>query len=359
MQKVTMTHVAKAAGVHQGTVSRALRNDQRLPLKTRQHIQKIAEEMGYRPNPLVSALIAERKKGTPSSYGSTIAFLTSGSTRTEWQTRSPQYIIMRQKIHDHALQRGYVLEDFWLKEPKMTPQRLKQILLYRGIRGIVVCPLQGNLSELEFDFSEFASVAIGYTLRKPTLNLVAIDYYTMMRQIVWRLLKNPTFERIGFITPSSISNRVQHISLGAFLAEHFRYPERTLSPLILHPVEDTEAFLQWVKDKRPDVIICPTQDVSTHTIRRLKEAAIAIPQQISVICADCHPNTTESGIIQDLDAEASAVVELLCSRIERGIFGVPSQPQSILVRGTWREGDSLRAFTPPTATEPSTTAPAQ
>lgn len=340
MQKVTMTHVAEAAGVHQATVSRALRNDQRLPLSTRQRIQQIAREMGYRPNPLVSALIAERKKGTPSSYGSTIAFLTSSKTRNGW--RSPQYVVMREKIRQQALERGYLLEDFWIHEPGMKPDRLRQILLYRGIRGIVVCPLQGDNNRIDFNFSDFASVAIGYTLREPILNHIAVDYYSMMRQIVARLLEERTFRRIGFVTPNIVSNRVQHISLGAFLAEHFQYPRRVLAPLVIpHDIPGAD-FHQWVKKNRPDVIICPIQSNATSIITALRASGIRVPEDLSVICADCHRHTHESGIVQNLDAEAVAAIELLSSCIERGIFGVPLQPKTVLVGGTWRDGKTLR-----------------
>jgi DNA-binding LacI/PurR family transcriptional regulator len=55
---VTMRDVAEKAGVNRCTVSRALRDDANVSKKRRQEIQKIAEEMGYRPNPFVQAFTA-------------------------------------------------------------------------------------------------------------------------------------------------------------------------------------------------------------------------------------------------------------------------------------------------------------
>ncbi len=127
--KVTMADVARKAGVHQATVSRALRNDRRIPEETRQRIREAAEALNYRPNPLVSALIAERKKGVPSGYGSILAFLTAGRTSDEWRRTSPQYALLHDAIARHAYHRGYTLEDFWLTAPGMSPARFRQILL--------------------------------------------------------------------------------------------------------------------------------------------------------------------------------------------------------------------------------------
>ncbi|MDQ8192819.1 LacI family DNA-binding transcriptional regulator [Coraliomargarita sp. SDUM461004] len=342
-KKINMAYVAKMAKVHQGTVSRALRNDPRITVETRERIQKLADELGYRPNPLVSALIAEKRKGSPSGYGSTIAFLTSGETKDQWHKLSPQYAVMREHLQRHAYKRGYNLEDFWLHDTEMPSSRLRQILHYRGILGVIVCPLQGSINKLDFDFEKFASVAIGYTLRDPILDHVAIDYYSVMQKILARLIQNKSFKRIGFTTPASISSRVQDLSLSAYLGQKFQHPKRLLSPVISENLNLEASFTKWVQSKKPNVIICPTHTSYVACQNALEKMGLSVPRDISIVCADCHIDSSVSGILQDLDAEASAVIELLTSRMEHGIFGIPQQPQTIMVNGTWRDGDTLRA----------------
>jgi DNA-binding LacI/PurR family transcriptional regulator len=341
-EKINMAYVAKMANVHQGTVSRALRNDPRITVETRERIKKLANDLGYRPNPLVSALIAEKKKGSPSGYGSTIAFLTSGETKEHWHEVSPQYKAMREHLQTHAYKRGYNIEDFWLNKDQMPSSRLQQILRYRGILGVIVCPLQGNIGSLDFDFKDFASVAIGYTLRDPILDHVAVDYYSVMQKIVAQLLKIKSFKRIGFTTPSNISNRVQHISLSAYLGERFYHPKRLLPPMVSEESYLQEPFINWVESEKPDVIICPTRSSYVACKSNLNQMGLSIPKDISIVCADCHIDSTETGILQDHDAEASVVIELLTRRMEHGIFGIPVQPQTIMVNGTWRDGDTLK-----------------
>ena len=48
--------VARRAGVHAATVSRALRDDPRITPAQRRKVRRCAEELGYRTNPFVAAL---------------------------------------------------------------------------------------------------------------------------------------------------------------------------------------------------------------------------------------------------------------------------------------------------------------
>src|SRR5688572_24715391 len=60
---VTMSEIARLAQVAPSTVSRALRDDPAIPLTRRVEIKRLAEELGYHPNPLVSTLMAQVHSG--------------------------------------------------------------------------------------------------------------------------------------------------------------------------------------------------------------------------------------------------------------------------------------------------------
>ena len=70
-----MQDVARAAGVHQTTVSLALRNDPRLPAATRERIQAHAKKLGYRPDPMLAALNFYRASRHAVKAPPTMAFL--------------------------------------------------------------------------------------------------------------------------------------------------------------------------------------------------------------------------------------------------------------------------------------------
>lgn len=56
MKQVTLKQIAQRAGVSVGTVDRALNNRGRINSQTKENILKLAEEMGYQPNKIASAL---------------------------------------------------------------------------------------------------------------------------------------------------------------------------------------------------------------------------------------------------------------------------------------------------------------
>ena len=62
--QIRMVDIAKAAGCSTMTVSLALRGSHEVSEQTRERITKLAKKMRYRPNPYVSALIAQRKHGS-------------------------------------------------------------------------------------------------------------------------------------------------------------------------------------------------------------------------------------------------------------------------------------------------------
>lgn len=70
-----MQDVAEAAGVHRTTVSLALRDSPRLPAARREEIKHVAEHLGYRPNPMVSALMASRVSRREPKHQATLAFI--------------------------------------------------------------------------------------------------------------------------------------------------------------------------------------------------------------------------------------------------------------------------------------------
>ncbi len=338
-----MRDVAAALGVHQTTVSLALRNHTSIPPATQERVRRMAEEMGYRPNPLVSALVADRKRRCSSGYGSTLAFLTSTAERGRWRL-SHNYTTVYQALVARAPLLGYRLEEFWLHEPGMTPGRMQRILQHRGIRGIVVCPLPGDQRTLDFDFSEFAAVALGLTLQVPLLDRVAIDYHAVMNLAV-QTLKEMGHRRLGFVTSTPIDSRVSHLPLGVFLAAR-HYQEQLFTPPFSYSNWDGKLFAKWLSSASPDAVITATPSDYDFLRRWLTENGYTLPEDLSLICLDCKAASTQGGIIQNLEAEAEAAIDLVTRRVERSRFGIPSQPQTIIIAGEWRDGALVKSRTP-------------
>ncbi len=331
----TMKDVAAVAGVHQTTVSLALRHHHSIPAATRERILKIASDLGYRRNPLVSALMAQRKKRGRIKDEGTLAFLTSFRTRDEWRNYQ-NYRTVLEAMERRAEELGYRIAPFWLREPGVSPERMKKILLSRGIRGAIVCPLPQDSRHLALDFSELAAIALGQTLLSPRLDNVAVDYYSMM-QLALTQLSQRGFRRIGFTLSLQTDARVNHLSLGAYLAWRLDHPRQTLPPLRTSGIPG-ESLIDWMREKRPDALITASRGEFRMAKAALEECSEEMPHPIQVISLDTPQTSTEMGVVQNLNAEATAAVDLVTSRLERGELGVPAEPRSLLVQGFWRDG---------------------
>ena len=82
--RATLQDVADRAGVHLSTVAFALRDHPRIPAATREHINAVARELGYRINPFVAALMQSRRLGRSVKHA-TIGFVTNYPTRFGWR----------------------------------------------------------------------------------------------------------------------------------------------------------------------------------------------------------------------------------------------------------------------------------
>src|SRR5262245_47571091 len=119
----TLRDVAARAGVSLATVSLALRNHSSLPVVTRQRMQSLAVEMGYRPNPHHAEVMARVRARKQLQWTGTLAFLTGYPTADGWRKHSQVFRDYFTGAQERARQLGYQIEEIWGKEPGMTGRR--------------------------------------------------------------------------------------------------------------------------------------------------------------------------------------------------------------------------------------------
>ena len=130
--RVTLRDIARKADLHVTTVSLALRNSPRLKATNRDKIQKLAEAMGYRPDPMLAALNAYRQTRLPVYFQGALAWIHNWAAPKNLFNNAEfsQYYL---GACERASARGYNMETFWLKEPGMTIEKLHRILRARNI----------------------------------------------------------------------------------------------------------------------------------------------------------------------------------------------------------------------------------
>lgn len=331
-----MQDVAEAAGVHRTTVSLALRDSPRLPAARREEIRRIAERLGYRPNPLVSALMVSRVSRREPKHQATLAFVSvDEEVPAGWPDTDSAYGSMFRGARDRAQQRGYLLSPFWIGDPRFRGERFAKVMAARNIHGLLIAPHFGPGNEIVLDWSRYSVVELGYNLKQPGFNRVVHDYYHSMRTVCAELLA-AGHRRIGLLMPLHSDAKTHHLWTAAYL--HYQSNLPPAERLAIHrPAHLTTANVRaWIRGERPDVVV-----IGGLLYPRIKGQPqfFELPRSQAHVCLDLHGSQiTAAGIVQNQGLMGAAAADQLISQLQRGEFGVPAQPTSLLVSGIWQAG---------------------
>jgi len=337
-QVPTMQDVAELAGVHRTTVSLVLRQHPRIPADTRAQVLRAVEKLGYRPNPLISALMKARRNRQSPRDLSTIAWITAWPTRHGWRAPEnpiPDFLPGAQR---RAQDLGYKIDHFWLTEPGMTPDRLSKILLTRGITGIILGRLPPGLRQLSLQWQHFCSVSIGVSLESPRLSHVAENHFQTCKMAVQACLEKG-HRRPGLVLPHRLYARVQEKFLGAFLSEQHALPEEERIPPLITEQPDEALFRRWFRRHRPGVVICPNIAVVQPWLLNL-----GLQPGTDLGLAGLAVEVTDgshAGIWSDPGIIGGMAVELVVGALNINERGIPRHPQEILYTPQWIDGSTL------------------
>ena len=336
-----MQDIADAAGVSRMAVSYALRNNPKVPPATRERIQKIAADKGYRPDPLIQRLSVHLANARRSPHAGCIAYITTDRTRSAWRG-IPAYRSAFEAVVERAAQLGYRTEEFWLGESGMTAAKLSRILTHRGVAGIIIAPMPGGLKPPRLKWADFASVALGYSMRAPAVHrVVNHQLHTGLEAI--RQLQSLGYHRIGLCVSRDQSDRVDNAWLHAMLFHHSCVSDSRRVAPHMPDVLMRAGILRWVAEERPDCLLVQDQGVRGY----LLDAGYRVPADLGVVMLDHHAASEPdfAGMNQRHDKIGAACADLLVAQIHRNEKGLPPAPLTVMIDGAWVLGKTVKART--------------
>lgn len=335
-KRVTLQDIARDTGFSVSAVSKALRGESEIPVATRETLRQRAEALGYRPNPLVSALMATRGSGKRRLTAVPLALISDIGDGPLTESKEPNTRQIAKNIHARAGELGFAVEEFTIGERGLGAERLAKILHTRSILGIVLETCRDYSEVMRLPLDKFCLIARGNNQYLQVFNSVTSEAYANM----WLALSQAW--ELGYRRPAlAIDSGTHSITLsryrGAYLA--FLESKTPARPLPLPPPyshESSAQILQWFRKHQPDVI------VGKHEIASLlAKNSIRIPEDIAYICVDHKPEFTHlAGVDSNMQAIGRNLVDQLVLRMERNEFGLPDNPARILVNGTWIPGPS-------------------
>jgi LacI family transcriptional regulator len=332
---VTVRDIATATGLHHTTVSLGLRNSPRLRPETLRKIQEAAKNLGYTPDPMLSALNAYRQSKRAPHYQATIAWINNWSEEDEMlgiDTFRQYY----EGARDRCRQLGYSLEEFWLAKPGMNPERMIGILRARSIQGLLMPPQPYARTISPIDYGNFSAVAFGYTIQPPVLNVVTNHHYHSMNLLVSKLMELG-YRGIGLNTSRDWDEKVENAWVGGLKLACWKHPELVPIPHYDKWNEDP-GFALWLKKYKPDVLVSLTLGE-----QMLKELGYSVPKDIGFASLDLPFNEKAiSGLNENSFYIGQKAVDVLVGLLHRGERGLPEVPTRLLVESTWVPGKTLR-----------------
>ena len=333
---ITIRDIAKEAGVSRSTVSLALRRDPRCSKDTIEQVSKIADEMGYRPNPLVKANMANMRLGKRSkSIRSILAYF------YDYSRGSPYKLASFKGASKRAEELGFALEPFSYNEPGLSPKRLHQILRNRNVQGIIIGENDSPVMPIEFKWDEFAVAAIGYTIQDPKVNRIGYDHVENMNQL-YQNLRERGYERVGLAIRADFDDRITHSPIASYLRYQSEQGSRDpLEPFVESKKWNQTNFLRWFRANEPDCIVTVSNEIQPW----LAKAKIRVPEDLGVfsIWGDLTNEQLDfSHFHVSVDQLARATVDVISDQLNSNSRGIPQQRRSILIAGEIVNLNSLR-----------------
>lgn len=340
--RVTLRTIAEKTGVTRMAVSLALRGKEGVSPETRERVVRAARELGHQPDPEVAKLLSHIRRRPPTESGACLALLTSGATPGAWK----HYATERKYVEGattRAREHGYRLEEFWIRQPGMSLERLGNILWSRGIEGVVIAPLQGDLPggaprTIALDFNRFAAVEISETVDFPDLDRSLHDQYTSMLKVLEKL-GGLGYRSVGLVLEEALDARVNGKWTAAFLYHRHRTGSHTAPPPLILPKADQRAFDRWFDKHRPDALV----SVNRFGLRLAKGKGLRIPRDTAYASLDLDGEAaggiTPSGIDQNSRLVGAAAVDMLLAAIHAGSPGSSRHgPLRTEIQGSWIRG---------------------
>lgn len=334
-KKPRLIDLARKAGVHISTVSRALKNDPRLLPSTREKIQRLAEQLGYRIDPIISSLMSQVRSSNKIEYRETIAFI----LQTTLEEAGPPIREMYQGAQSRAAQYGYKIDPFFMHEYNKSGKKLSAVLYQRGVNGIVIAPLHVSTGHLSLDWKRFACSTIGHSVVQPRLHRATNNKFRTLRECL-RHVRRHGYKKISCCIHEPRDTRVERNWSAAFAVFQEQLPPSRRTRPFLPNVLKHATFRTWFERYKPDAIITLHDEIYAW----LEESGLRIPEDIGFAHLELPgmpPRSDLSGMNQNHFQIGAAALDLVVAQLKRNERGIPDFPQTLMLDGTWHEGNTL------------------
>lgn len=325
-----ISELAKLAGVSAGTVSRALAGKDLVNQQTRERIQALAREHGFRPNQMASRL----RTGQTGVIGVVIPL---GHERRQ-HISDPFFMTILGHLADRLTEGGY---DLMLTRviPRDREDWLDRIVDSGMLDGVLMIGQSDQFETIERIAEIYRPLVVWGTQRQGQRHcVVGTDSFAGGKLAAQRLLERGRRKLAFFGDTRGFEIEQRMAGARAAISESGTDATLELCPVPLSQ-EDMSPAIAASLDRVAsaiDGIFAATDMIAIATVRLLHERGIPVPDDLAIVGFDDLPLTTQTvpqitTIRQDIARGAQIMVDSLMQRI--GGDDVPStimQPRLVV-----------------------------
>lgn len=329
---ITISDVARAAGVSNATVSRVLNGAPTVDPALAERVRAVIEEIGYRPN----AIARNLRRATTSVWCLIISDI-----------RNPFFTDVVRGIEDRASAAGYSLVLCNSDEDLDKEAVYLDLAVAERMGGVIIAPTSSQETTIaEVRASGIPVVAMDRLIEHDAVDAVVVDSVEGAREATAHLLA-AGFERIACVTGPPDT------TTGAGRLEGWRAAHRDAG---LEPDEALVASADFMEaggraaaaelltsGAEPDAFFVANNLMTLGVLETLEEARLEVPRDVGLVSFDdpawarlMHPALTS--IAQPTYEMGLRAAELL----EQRLAGNDGPPETVVMRPQLRVRDSSR-----------------
>lgn len=334
MKRATLKQVASEAGISISCTSRALRGRAGVSDATRKRIRLIAEKLGYRPDPMLSALASYRGSLRRKSFQGIIAYLANHASSSECLS-SPQSGDLFRGASGRANELGYQLRYFCMNDLLDCPDRFWRRIRSQGIQGVLLRSFPVEAALLPQPPPGFHCVDLFSQPHSALVSTVSSNHPQAL-ELVLAHLKRSGIEKPALIVNASISTILHHGWRSTFSVANHQFKKMLLFEHHGFPLGES-SLEQWIRKNCPDsLLFCYSEDhmPDAKLLLRWNRRGIA---SLSMDLLD--PKCGIGGIYQNRKLAGAEALSLLHGMLTTEGFGAFRPPTATLIPGAWIKGE--------------------
>lgn len=313
---ITIKDVAELAGVSYGTVSRVINNRPGVNPKTRAHVLKIIDEVGYQPNAIARSLVTKQSK--------TIALIVPDISQ-------PFFGSIALSVDQETFKRGYNTVLCNTNYDLEMEKRKLQFVQEKRVDGIIIKPAQEDSTQ--YNNFKIPTVLISH-IDEEHSNYIDIENI-QGGYIAGKHIAECGYENIAFIggyeNATSTKLRLKGFQKG--LKEQGVELDSSFIRFGNYSIKNGYNSLQKMIDEKkvPGAVFCGNDLIAFGVLQKAEEEGIKVPEELGVVGFDdgvmaALPQIKLTTVAQPAEKMGRLATEMLISMIDKS---KNHQPQNI------------------------------